>query len=401
VIELFYFLVIVQIAAGLYSLWDGYQWLSLFRKRMATHTGFYSPVAAVICPCKGAEPGLEENLAALTKFDYPNYEVYFAVASSLDPAMKAIEGVKAMSTRPTHIVVAGPPGDCSEKVFNLRRAVEALPGNVDVIVFTDSDARLSREWLRKIIAPLQDARIGATTAYRWIIPSGAMGAGGFASALASAWNGSVATLLGRAGENFCWGGGTAIRRQTFDDVGVMEAWSGAVSDDLAMTQALEQAHRPIVFCAECLAPTLHPWTGKTLLEFTNRQILITRVYASKRWILGALAHLGYSLTLIYAAFVLIKLMINGDTWIQAAAIACVIPLLSAMKGALRTVAVDEVLPQWRGQLKKWSWVWMTLAPIVPFLFSWNFIASLTTKRLRWRGVSYELVSPTTTRVLSR
>jgi ceramide glucosyltransferase len=182
---------------------------------------------------------------------------------------------------------------------------------------------------------------------------------------------------------------------------VLEAWNGAVSDDLAMTQALERAHRPIVFCAECLAPTLHPWTGKTLLEFTNRQILITRVYAKKRWILGALAHWGYSLAIIYAAFVVVMLMMSGESWIEAAAITSVIPLLAAMKGALRTVAVDELLPQWRGPLKKWGWVWMTLAPIVPFLFAWNFIASLTTKRLRWRGVSYELVSPTTTRVLSR
>jgi ceramide glucosyltransferase len=401
VIELFYFVVIVQIAAGMYSLWEGYQWLGLVRKRLATHSGFYSPMAAVICPCKGVEPGLEENLAALTKFDYPNYEIYFSLASSLDPAMKAIEGVKAMSPRPAHTVIAGPPGDCSEKVFNLRRAVESLPGNVDVIVFTDSDARLPRDWLRKIIAPLQDGRIGATTAYRWIIPSGTAGGGGFASALASAWNASVATLLGRAGENFCWGGGTAIRRETFEDVGVLEAWNGAVSDDLAMTLALERAHRPIVFCAECLAPTLHPWTGKTLLEFTNRQILITRVYATKRWILGALAHWSYSLTLLYAAVVIVMLMISGDTWIEVALIAFVIPLLAAMKGALRTVAIDELLPQWRGPLKKWGWVWMTLAPIVPFLFSWNFIASLTTKRLRWRGISYELVSPTTTRVLSR
>ena len=41
----------------------------------------------------------------------------------------------------------------------------------------------------------------------------------------------------------------------------------------------KHAGKPIVFCPECLAPTLHPWTGKSLLEFTNRQILITRVYS--------------------------------------------------------------------------------------------------------------------------
>jgi hypothetical protein len=94
-------------------------------------------------------------------------------------------------------------------------------------------------------------------------------------------------------------------------------------------------------------------------------------------------------------------IIGGDTWIELALVTLVIPLLAAMKGALRTVAVDELLPQWRGPLKKWNWVWMVLAPFVSFLFAWNFIASLLTKRIRWRGIRYELVSPTTTRILSR
>ena len=110
---------------------------------------------------------------------------------------------------------------------------------------------------------------------------------------------SVATMLGRPRENFCWGGGTAIRRSTFDDARVLEAWEGAVSDDFALTHALEAAGKPIVFCAECMAATLHPWTGASLLEFTNRQILITRVYAPKRWGMGMAAHLGY---VAHAAF---------------------------------------------------------------------------------------------------
>jgi ceramide glucosyltransferase len=401
VLDLFYILVIIQIAVGAYSLWEGLQWLRFVRRRLVSHAGFYAPVAAVICPCKGNEPGLDENLASLTNFDYPNYEIYFSLASSLDPALKAIERVKMTSPHPVHIVIAGPAENCSEKVFNLRRAVESLPPNVEVLVFTDSDVRNTRGWLRKLIAPLEDPRIGATTGYRWIIPCGKMGAGGFASAMASAWNASVATMLGWPGENFCWGGGTAIRRRTFEDTHVLDAWNGAVSDDFAMTQALEDARMPIVFCAECLAATLHPWTGASLLEFTNRQILITRVYSFKRWALGAVAHVSYSLTLIYAAFVIVASIVDGAPWIQLALIALVIPLLAAMKGALRTVAVDELMPQWKGPLKKCNWVWMTLAPLVSFLFAWNFSASLLTKRIRWRGIRYELVSPATTHVLKR
>jgi ceramide glucosyltransferase len=401
VLYFFYLLVVVQIALGLYSLWDGYEWFRMVRGRLSSHAGFYTPMAALICPCKGSEPGLEENLTALTRFDYANYEIYFSLATSLDPALKIVERVKAASARRVHIVIAGPAADCGEKVHNLRRAVESLTENFEVIVFTDSDVRVPKGWLGKLIAPLQDPRIGATTAYRWIIPSRAIGAGGFASAMASAWNASVATMLGRPRENFCWGGGTAIRRGTFNDAGVLEAWEGAVSDDFALTHALEAAGKPIVFCPECLAATLHPWTGTSLLEFTNRQILITRVYAPKRWGMGLAAHLGYVITLIFAGFVILTQMAGGDPWMNLALIAFVIPFLTVIKGVLRTVAVTEMLPEWKAQLGQWSWVWTALAPVVPFLFAWNFISSLISRRTRWRNVRYELVSPSVTRVLQR
>jgi ceramide glucosyltransferase len=406
VYETFYVFIIVQIALGAYSLWDGVTWLQMVRRRLSRHAGFYSPVVALVCPCKGAEPGLEENLTALTRFEYSSYEIYFTLATSLDPALKIVERVKAASPRPVHIVIAGPPEDCGEKVYNLRRAVEAIPENFEVLAFTDSGVRLPRHWLSKLVAPLEDPRIGATTGYRWVIPSRtssrkAGGSGGLASAFASAWDAAVATTLGRARENFCWGGATAIRRQTFVDAHVLDAWKGAVSDDFALTRALEEAGKPILFCAECLAPTLHPWTGASLLEFTDRQILIARVYAPRRWALGAAAHLSYSLTMIFAAVVIVTAMFASDPWIQMFLMALVVPLLAAIKGALRTVAIVELLPEWKKQLNEWGWVWFGLAPVVPFLFSWNFLASLFTRRIRWRNVRYELVSPTSTRVLTR
>jgi len=397
----FYVLVLAQIALALYSLWTGFEWFQMVRRRLSSHAGFYAPVAAVICPCKGNEPSLEENLAALTHFEYPNYEIYFSLATSLDPALKIIERVKAASQRAVHVVIAGPPENCSEKVYNLRRAVEALPEKFEVLVFTDSDVRLPRGWLTKLVAPLQNPKTGATTAYRWLIPSGRFGAGAFASALASAWNAAIATMLGRPTGNFCWGGGTAIRRSTFNDAKVLETWQGAASDDFAMTRALEEAGKPIIFCPECLAATIHPWTGADLLEFTNRQILITRVYSPRRWLMGAIAHWGYALTMIFAGVYILAAMVEGDPWGQLVLMAMAVPLLSAMKGAMRTIAVSEVLPEWKAKLHEWGWVWFAFAPVVPFLFSWNFISSLLSRRIRWRGIRYELVSPTVTRILTR
>jgi ceramide glucosyltransferase len=402
VIAAFYVLVLLQIAIGIYSLWEGFSWYSLVRKRLGTHSGFYAPVAAVICPCKGTEPGLEENLSALTNFDYPNYEIYFSLATSLDPALRTIERIKSKTDRPIHIVIAGPPENCSEKVYNLRRAIDAVPADkFEVIVFADSDARRPHAWLRKLVAPLQDPRIGATTAYRWIIPTRRIGEGGFASALASAWNAAVATLLGDGKDNFCWGGGTAIRRKTFDEAQVLEYWNGAASDDFALTRALQQASQPIIFCPECMAATLHPWTGHELVEFTTRQMVITKVYSHRRWLLGMLSHFGYCVTLVYAFIVILASLSNGDPWGQLALLALAIPLLAAIKGAIRTAAINDLLPEWGSQLQEWGWVWIALAPVVPFLFAWNFLSSLTTKRIRWRGIRYELVSPSVTHVLKR
>jgi len=113
------------------------------------------------------------------------------------------------------------------------------------------------------------------------------------------------------------------------------------------------------------------------------------------------AHLSYVVTLIFAVFVILAQMADGDPWINLALVALVIPFLAVLKGALRTVVVGEMLPEWKAQLGEWSWVWTALAPVVPFLFTWNFINSLISRRTRWRHVLYELVSPSVTRVLQR
>ena len=123
--------------------------------------------------------------------------------------------------------------------------------------------------------------------------------------------------------------------------------------------------------------------------------------APRRWAVGAAAHVSYSLTLIYSAIVILISMSAGDPWFQLLLMALVIPLLAATKGAMRTMAVGDLLPAWKAQLHEWSWAWTVLAPVVPFLFSWNFVASLLTRRIRWRNIRYELVSPSVTRILKR
>jgi ceramide glucosyltransferase len=273
-IYLFYFLLIEQILQGLYSLWQGVEWLRMSRRHAGMPAGFYTPRVAVICPVKGLEAGLEENLAALTNFDYAQYELFFSIASAEDPAYRLLERLASASKRQIHIVRAGRPKDCGEKVNNLRAAVDQVGREFEVLVFVDSDGQPPRRWLARMLAPLADPRIGAATTFRWLLPR----RGGFWSALASAWNASIVTFLGEHDRNFCWGGGVAIRRDRFDNAHVMEAWGGSVSDDYSMTDALVRGGFPIVFVPECLVPSPVELGAASFFEFTNRQLIITRVY---------------------------------------------------------------------------------------------------------------------------
>jgi cellulose synthase/poly-beta-1,6-N-acetylglucosamine synthase-like glycosyltransferase len=400
-IYVFYSLVLLQILLGCISLWSGAGWFRMVRRSLEKHGGFYAPQVAVICPCKGEELGLEENLTALARFDYPNYEVFIPVASNSDPVLRIIARVQTGTKVKIHTVIAGPPEKNSEKVHNLTAAVEAIPETFDVFVFTDSDARPGRNWLAKLVAPLGDPRVGAASTYRWMFPTPSRGKSSLAGAVASAWNAAVVTLLGTPAGNFCWGGGTAIRRNKFIEINVLGFWDGSVSDDWSMTAALRRANEEILFVPECLAPSPIAVTWSEMLEFTTRQMKITRVYDRGTWNKAALAHLSYSVTALYALVIILMELVSGDPWIQLALVALIVPLLSAAKGALRCMAVSDVLPEWKKAMGDWSWACVVLPPFVPFLVTCNIFASLASRTICWRGIRYELISTNQTRILGR
>jgi len=392
---IFYFLVIAQILTGVYMVWQGVQWLAFTRRRARTDPGFYAPRIAVLCPCKGMEPGLERNLVSLTEFDHKNYEVFFILASASDPAYSTIKRVAETSRTKAHVIIAEKPEGCGEKVNNLRAAVQQLPPEFEVMVFADSDGRPSRGWLHHLVAPLADSQLGATTTMRWFFPN----RNNLPTALLAAWNGPVVTMLSEKGKNFCWGGGTAIRRSVFEQANVLDEWKNSVSDDFSMTRALENVGRPILFLPECLTPSFIETDFHGLLEFTNRQILITRVYAEKVWLPAFVVHLLYCLTLAFGVWPILGDLIAGRPFFHLAVLAFLPLLLSAIRGALRVAAVSELMPSSRAQIMGQAWIYILLNCVAPFLYLVNFANSLITRKIQWRGVRYELISPQETRIL--
>ena len=394
-IAVFYLLVLEQILQGFYSLWDGLEWLKMARRRLGAKFRSYTPPVALICPTKGIEEDLEANLLNLTRFDYPQYEILFPIASAEDPAYRVLERVKAASKRPVRIICAGRALDCSDKVHNLTAAMTQVGEQFEVLVFADSDGHPPANWLARLVAPLADDSLGAVTAFRWLVPRKR----GFWGALAAAWSASTATYLSDRRRNFCWGGGTAIKRKRFEDLRILEAWRGAASDDYVLTRVLQNNGLRIGFAAECLVPSPSSFDFKAFRQFTNRQLVITRVYAPKLWFTALMAHFFYCVAILTGIGSWVVSSIAGLPSMQFLVLSLIPPIFASVRGVMRLLAAVELLPDLRVQLLNDGWIWVLLAPLVPFVYLYNTLVALFTREIAWRGVHYELVSPSRTRIL--
>ncbi len=219
--------------------------------------------------------------------------------------------------------------------------------------------------------------------------------------MVSAWNAPIATYLGDHNHNFCWGGGTAIRRERFEEVHALEAWRGSVSDDFSLTRALGNAGYAIAFAPDCLVASPTDATAHQFFEFTSRQMIITRVYAPKIWTQALIGHGLYSATLSLGLGLWAATWIVGLPSLQILLLALVSPILAAVRGVLRQMAVLDLLPEWRQQLLRFGWAWTLLAPLVPLVFFYNSVVAAFSRTITWRGIRYELLSPSETRILPR
>jgi hypothetical protein len=173
-----------------------------------------------------------------------------------------------------------------------------------------------------------------------------------------------------------------------------------VSDDYSMTRALQRAGRSILFVPECLTLSYVETDFAGLLEFTNRQILITRVYDQQTWAFGLATHALYCLTLLLGVSLWLGDVFATLPSFHLAILTFLPVLLAVIRGALRVVGVTEVLPAARSQIMSQAWIYILLTVFIPFLYLVNFVTSLVTRKIRWRGVDYELISADQTHILA-
>ena len=415
---------LAQSVAVLVITFDFLRYMRLSRSRPLNN---FTPPVALIIPCKGLEADFESNVSSFLCQDYPHYQVIFTVASVDDPAYQAlrtrlekvsnhkqnkeVETIGPQERSPcygdskdgqnggvqTALVVAGYSELRGEKVHNLLQGLKAVDAKAEVLVFADIDARPGRDWLRSLVAPLQDPTVTVSTGFRWYL----LGLG-FVSHLRAAWDALNATALGDHQYNFAWGGSMAVRTIDFKRLAVAERyWANAVPDDITLTRAVQEAGGRIRFEPPCLVACRGEAKFGEFLRWSTRQMITNRVYSPGVWWAGAAGYVYCCGTVLFGLIMLALPSISAGQRLLIAGILLANLLLVMSKGLIHRTIAKELFPEEASSLSRYGARYWQLSLLVPWVMLMNFLVSSVTRRIEWRGTHYELRSINETRVIRR
>ena len=188
----------------------------------------------------------------------------------------------------------------------------------------------------------------------------------------------------------------AIHRSTFEKINLREKWRGTLSDDFAVTRALNEADLAVYFVPQALTASVENCTRRECLEFTTRQMKITCTYAPHLWKMSFIGAALFNLVWLWGVFNLIFYSSDSFAFRFSLAALALVSVFSIGKSWLRLNAVKLVLKDYAHELKKQFWTQNTLWIFSPALFFYNCLSALLSRRIVWRGIKYELVSPVKT-----
>lgn len=126
------------------------------------------PPVSILKPLKGTDPDIYESFRSHCCQDYPEYEIIFGVSDSADPAVASVEQLQQeFPDRAIRLVVSPVKIGANVKVSNLAQMEREA--RYEYLIVNDSDIRVEGDYLRRVIEPLMNERVGMVTClYRGI-----------------------------------------------------------------------------------------------------------------------------------------------------------------------------------------------------------------------------------------
>jgi ceramide glucosyltransferase len=121
----------------------------------------YVPPISILKPVHGLDTEAFQNFLSFCHQDYPNYELLFGVDELDDPSVAVIEQLQRDNPKCSVRLMYAEPGGPNRKAQILQFLVEAAQN--EVLVVSDSDMRVTPDYLRRVVAPLEQEQVGLVT----------------------------------------------------------------------------------------------------------------------------------------------------------------------------------------------------------------------------------------------
>jgi ceramide glucosyltransferase len=266
-----------------------------------------SPAVSILKPLRGTDPEMYESFRSHCLQDYSEYEIIFGVSDANDPSIQLVEQLKAeFPHRAIRLMVCPENLGGNTKVSNLAQMVREV--HHEYLIVNDSDIRVEPDYLRRVLAPLTDPKVGLVTCLYRGIANSALGSR--LESLGISTDFCAGVLVAQTVENgmrFALGSTLAFRRRDLQAIGGFEAFVDYLADDYQMGSRIAALGLKVEL-SNVVVETFLP--RYTLGDFVDHQLRWARtVRDSRYW-----GYVGLGLTFGLPWALLVLLFAQGAGW---------------------------------------------------------------------------------------
>jgi ceramide glucosyltransferase len=329
----------------------------------------FTPPVSVLKPIRGLDPEAYENFASFCRQDYPEYELLFCVSDSDDPVMPVFERlVRDFPQRRIRILIDSGKGAANDKVAKLSRLVREAQN--EFVVMGDSDVRVRPDYLRNVLGPLANPRVGAVTCF--YLPAHRQTLAENLQTIGMVSDFYAGTMVGwqLEGIRFALGPTIATSRARLAEFGGLNSIENQPGDDLLVGRLIAEHGHRVVLLPYTVLKLAGCHSYRELLSKRIRWMVVMR--HMRRW-----GHLGLIFTQ-GLPWTLAAIAIHPTALVALAYIGLYLGLRVAMTWSIGI----------RGLKERGLWQRMFLIPLWDAFACFIWLASFFRKTVRWRDSEY-------------
>jgi ceramide glucosyltransferase len=327
----------------------------------------YLPAISILKPVHGLDVEADQNFLTFCHQDYPDYELLFGVDQLDDPSVPLIEKLQRENPGCRIRLVLAEAGGPNRKANILQYLSEAAEH--DVLVVSDSDMRVTSDYLRRVVAPLSQEQVGLVTCpYRG---SRAFNLTAGLEALHMGVTFLPGVMVARHFLNmrFAMGATIVLRRQDLEKFGGFYSVKDYLADDYELAVRIADLGRKVVLSDYLMVSVLG---ATTFSEQWDREVRWSRCNRVNR----PLEYPGYLLFFHVPMAVALLFITDASLFARQVFVACL--LFRWLTSWLITTQTGDL------ESRRWL-VWLPARDLLSVLV---WFTGAFSRRVKWRGDTF-------------